>query len=164
MSATARRVGVSGKTFAPLTWVQSATLVWLLVAAVCAVWSIHERLPYGFAGHGSPNRVASEFLTNGTALAPPLTVMLVALVAAVVAATRRRALGSAGDLVLVFVAVISIVGIFGEPTFRRGFEPGHVHLDQDVLRIAAIAVTLGLFAAAARELAARLRGPSARQA
>lgn len=121
LASSIRRFSVSFCSTSP----RFSSVAWLVVAAVCAAWSIHERRPYGFAGHGSPDKVASEFVTNGTALEPSLVMMIIALGAAAVAGTRRRGLGGGADVVLVLVAVVSVDRDRRRADLRPGLPAGY---------------------------------------
>ena len=116
---------------------------WLVVASFAAGWSIYYHLPNGFAGHGSPAQVGRDFITSGTALAPPL-IMMVILAGGLALAARRSGWGTLGRILVGLVALVSIIGILGEPTFATGFESGHFDLAQDVQRIPGLGLSLAL--------------------
>ena len=84
-------------------------VVWVVgtVVSVVAGW------PAQFGGPGNPNNVAGEFLSRGTALSPPLSVM-VALVVFVFLARSRRWWGTLGVVGLCLLAVATFVGAMGE--------------------------------------------------
>ena len=84
-------------------------VVWVVgtVVSVVAGW------PAQFGGPGNPNNVAGEFLSRGTALSPPLSVM-VALVVFVLLARSRRWWGTLGVVGLCLLAVATFVGAMGE--------------------------------------------------
>ena len=84
-------------------------VVWVAgtVVSILAGWSAQ------FGGPGNPNNVAGEFLNRGTALAPPLFVM-VAFVVFVVLAPNRRWWGVIGVVGLCLLAVLTLVGALGE--------------------------------------------------
>jgi hypothetical protein len=91
---------------------------------VAAAVSIHDGLPAewgsGFAGplalHSNPEHTSTAFLTwRGTAIAPPLAVLiLIAALAGAAAAGRRWAVAG-----LTLLAAVALVGYFGEPLVRR---------------------------------------------
>ncbi len=84
-------------------------VVWVVgtVVAVMAGW------PAQFGGPGNPSNVASEFLSRGTALSPPLAPM-VALVVFAFLARSRRWWGTLGVVGLCLLAVVTFVGGMGE--------------------------------------------------
>ena len=96
---TRRLVSVAGLLF----------VVWSLGTVVCIVagW------PAQFGGPGNPNEVAGEFLGRGTALSPPLSVM-VALVVFALLAPSRRWWGALGAVGLCLLAVATFIGSMGE--------------------------------------------------
>jgi len=83
--------------------------VWVVgtVVSVVAGW------PAQFGGPGNPNNVAGEFLSRGTALSPPLFVM-VALAVFVLLARSRRWWGTLGVVGLCLLAVVTFIGSLGE--------------------------------------------------
>ena len=60
-------------------------VVWVVgtVVTIVAGWAAQ------FGGPGNPNDVAGEFLSRGTALSPPLSVMAALVVFALLAGSRR---------------------------------------------------------------------------
>ncbi len=85
----------------------------VVVIAAEAVLSIVASWPYQFGGHGDPHQVLADFASHGTALAPPLF-LLVPLV--IVALGLQLSLGwrVAAAILLVPVAAIMTVGAAGE--------------------------------------------------
>lgn len=86
----------------------------LAVIAVEAVVSVAARWPHQFGGPGRPDRVGADFVTSGgTALAPPLLlVVLLAVVALGVQAGSRWRI--AATVLLLPVAAVLTVGALGE--------------------------------------------------
>jgi hypothetical protein len=85
----------------------------LLLIAVEAVVSIAAGWPHQFNGSGDPHRVLAEFPASGTALAPPVFVIVVlALVAA--GLQRSGAVRTVATALVVPLAVVMAVGSAGE--------------------------------------------------
>jgi len=100
----------------PRTALRVAVPAVVVVIAVEAIVSIAARWPYQWGGHGDPDKVLSEFVGHGgTALAPPLFLLvLLALVA--LGVQRRDRWGTVATVVLVPVSAILAVGAAGEAT------------------------------------------------
>ncbi len=110
----------------PARLVVSAVLL-LAAGGIAAVVSVSEGLPAewgrGFAGglavHGDPHDVLGGFLTwRGTALAPPL-VLLIVLAALALLAASRGAWQRLGVVGLTAFGAAATVGYLGEPLTRR---------------------------------------------
>jgi hypothetical protein len=88
---------------------------WLAIASLETVVGVVEEWPAQFGGGGDPARISTQWMSKGTALSPPLfllVAMLVAIVLALVARGPRVArLAAAIGLV---TGVIGVVGSFGE--------------------------------------------------
>lgn len=99
-----------------MTIVQYAAAL-LLLQIVFAVISIAANWPsqFGYVGRDA----ADEFVTKGTAVAPPLVPML-AFAAAIALASRSGPWGTAGVVALALLSILFIIGslgeLFGEPT------------------------------------------------
>ena len=76
--------------------------------------SIGAKWPKEFDGVGDPNNVASEFVTQGTLLAAPLTT-LIALVVFTALTRLQRWLAAAGLAGLTLLGVLFTIGTLGEP-------------------------------------------------
>jgi len=85
----------------------------LLLMVIGSVVSIAAGWPAQFGGRGDPNEVASEFLSRGTALAPPL-VPLVLFVIFVAVARRGDRWGTAAVIGTMLLSIIFIIGSLGE--------------------------------------------------
>jgi hypothetical protein len=133
----------------------------VIACGVAAAVSIHDGLPArwgrGFAGplalDSSPRRTLTAFLTwRGTAIAPPLPILVLLLWLAILAAAGRTA--AVGALTAVVAA--TIVGFFGEPLVRRVL---FSHADATKTTVVAVELVLSLFVVAAG-LRARVRSRS----
>ncbi len=89
-----------------------AVLAWI-VWTVGTVVALVARWPAQFGGPGDPDNVATEFLSRGTVLSPPLFVMA-ALVVFVLLVPNRRSWGTLGVVGLCLLAVLTFVGSLGE--------------------------------------------------
>lgn len=91
----------------------STCLLLLVLMIVGAVVSIAAEWPAQFGGEGDPDEVASEFLSRGTALAPPLAPLV--LFAVFTALTMRRDVwGAVGIVGVMLLSLLFIVGSLGE--------------------------------------------------
>ncbi|MGH9920720.1 MAG: hypothetical protein ACRD6W_17850, partial [Nitrososphaerales archaeon] len=86
----------------------------LAVIVIEAAWSIAARWPHQFGGQGNRHQVLSEFVSSGgTALAPPLVlVILLGLIA--IGVQRNDRWRSAATVLLIPVAVVMAIGAAGE--------------------------------------------------
>lgn len=91
----------------------SVSALLFVVWVVGTILSVVAGWPAQFGGPGNPNNVAGEFLSRGTALSPPLSVM-VALVVFTLLASSRRWWGTIGVVGLCLLAVATFVGSMGE--------------------------------------------------
>ena len=153
MSATTQ---TRGDRLSPQKLVRVLGVLLLAVAAVAAAWSIYYRMPYGLGGRGSPDDVAVDFITKGTALAPPVITMIV-LALTLLAVGRRGVLGTVCEVVVGLLGAVYVVGILGEPSFPAGFTAGQVDLVSDAVRVLALILAVGLVVATVRALLARRR-------
>lgn len=92
---------------------QFACLLLVVIMVAGAAISIIAQWPAQFGGRGNPDEVASEFLSRGTALAPPLGPLL--LFAAFAALARRAdRWGTAAIVGAMLLSIVFIVGSLGE--------------------------------------------------
>jgi len=100
-------------------------LVWfslliLLQQVVATPVAIIFRWPYQVNGPGDPNNVASEFVSSGTAISAPVTILAV-LVLLTLLVTSPRWWGTLSAALFCLVAVLMVIGSLGEafapPTF-----------------------------------------------
>jgi hypothetical protein len=83
------------------------------VLTVAAAIAVVLRWPGQFGSSGRPEDIALEAVTRGTALSPPLPLLL-AFVAALWLATRRHSGYEIGCVVLVLLSAVFLVGGLGE--------------------------------------------------
>lgn len=134
-----------------------AALAVLSVSAVADWYAVRHHLPFAFHGHGDVGREREQWMSNGTALGPPLAPMVLLALALPFAAARRW-WGAAADVACLVVAAAMLLGTVGEPTTFSVFEPGSVDVPQAALRVLMIAGTGALAALAVVDLARRRRG------
>ncbi|WP_210509199.1 hypothetical protein [Naasia sp. SYSU D00057] len=115
----------------------SVALLSLVLQVVDALLSIAFALPAQVAfgdrptapADATPALVAEEFLTKGTALAPPLALMI-AFAVFLLLASRKRIVGVIGTVLLVALSVLftaATIGEYANPDRFPGF-PGGVYL------------------------------------
>lgn len=90
-----------------------ASPVVLGVVALEAVVSIVKRWPHAFGGAGDPDHMVADFASTGTALAPPL-VVIVLLALAVVGLQFPGRWRFWATMLLVLLSVVMTVGALGE--------------------------------------------------
>lgn len=88
-------------------------LVLIVVMVVGALISIAAGWPAQFGGKGDPDSVASEFLTRGTALAPPLIPLLL-FALCTFGAQRDDRWAMIATVGAVLLAVVFVIGSLGE--------------------------------------------------
>ena len=91
----------------------SVSVLLFVVWVVGTILSVVAGWPAQSGGPGNPNNVAGEFLSRGTALSPPLSVM-VALVVFTLLASSRRWWGTLGVVGPCLLAAVTFVGAMGE--------------------------------------------------
>jgi hypothetical protein len=84
-----------------------------VVLTAAAALAVLLRWPGQFGGPGSPEDVVGEAVTRGTALSPPLLLVL-GFVGALWLATRRHRGYGLGCVVLVLLSAVFLVGGLGE--------------------------------------------------
>jgi hypothetical protein len=83
------------------------------LSVVGAVVSVLARWPHQFGGHGSRQHMFSDFLTSGTALAPPLVFLLLFIVASLLI-RRRDGWSTGAQVVLLLISAFMVIGALGE--------------------------------------------------
>jgi hypothetical protein len=94
-------------------WLGLAAPAVFAVTVAAAAVSVIARWPYQFGGHGSRAHMLSDFLKSGTALAPPLAILILLGVSAVLV-RRRDAWGTVGSAVVAALSVLMVAGSLGE--------------------------------------------------
>lgn len=89
------------------------SLGFFIYAAAAALVSILAGWPAQFGGAGDPQRVGAEFLTRGTAIAPPLVPLLILGGAAFLVRKGRR-WRTIGAVVLLLLGVVFVIAGLGE--------------------------------------------------
>lgn len=93
----------------------TACLVWLAVASACTVIGLAERWPAQFGGAGDPSKIATQWMTKGTVLSPPLFMLLVMVAAlALVLAGSRAGARALGAGLAIVAGAAGVVGSLGE--------------------------------------------------
>jgi len=88
-------------------------LVFFGYGVLAAVVTIVARWPAQFGGPGDPANVTQEFISRGTAAAPPLIPLLLLGGAALLVRHRGR-WGIAAAILLLLLGVVFVIGGFGE--------------------------------------------------
>jgi len=118
----------------------------LVVVIVEAVVSLAQRWPHRFGGIGNPQHVMGDFVTAGTALAPPLiAIVLLALLCMGLQAGPRLRLFS--TVLMVPLSVVMVVGALGEMLAANPAVPAWVRWGAGVLAVGSSALLLALAAA-----------------
>jgi hypothetical protein len=139
------------------TRVGLAVVANLIGMTIGAVISIQQRMPYEFGGHGDPSRVASDFIGGGgTAVAPPLSIMVILAVLGAFAALR----GKWATIPLALICVLAIIGgigFLGEPHTWRVVRPSSFDGPWAVYDLITVVLIASLPGTAGFELIARFR-------
>jgi hypothetical protein len=133
----------------------------LAIVLVEALVSILARWPHQFGGQGDPHHMIQDFVSNGTALAPPLFIVLgLAVVAALAGRGDRWGLGAAA--LTVVLGLIMIVGSLGEALAATTPDvPRAVQIGGGLIDVTASAL---LFLLAIWDVSRRLRHPATQEA
>lgn len=83
------------------------------LSVVLAIVSIWARWPHQFAGQGDRQRMLEDFVSSGTALAPPLPFLVLFVLASLVIRRRDR-WAAVACVVLLVMSLLMIVGSLGE--------------------------------------------------
>jgi hypothetical protein len=91
------------------------TLAGLLIACTETVIAVLERWPAQLGGAGDPAKIATQWMTKGTALSPPLFILIgMALAVALLGFGRRRLVARLGAVLAVLTGGIGVYGTLGE--------------------------------------------------
>ena len=99
----------------PLTIV---TVLLIVFAGLSTIFAIANKLPYEFGGTGDPNTVVADSITHGTAMSPPITVLILLVILAILT-LRRGWLGIVGILGAMLLAILFLVAGLAEPIIWR---------------------------------------------
>ena len=116
-STETRNPGLPGTTVSksPSRWPRAIYATWFAVAAVETVIAIAAGWPSQFMGRGDPAKVASQWISMGTAISPPLFLFVAAGAGAALAfAAKRRAWRAVGGVLAIAVGLVSVVATLGE--------------------------------------------------
>ena len=95
-----------------------AFLLWLVILVLAStetVIAVVERWPAQFGGAGDPAQIGTQWMSKGTALSPPLFILVaLALAPLLLMVARRPAAIRAAAAVAVAAGAIGIVGSLGE--------------------------------------------------
>jgi cytochrome bd-type quinol oxidase subunit 2 len=140
-------------------WLSLATLTVLGLVVVAAAVSLVARRPHQFGGHGSRAHMLSDFLQSGTALAPPLVILVILGLAAVLV-RRRDGWGTVGCALVAVLSVSMVVGSLGEALAKATPDvPRPVQVFSGAFGCAAAIVLAALAVASIRERRAARRLP-----
>jgi hypothetical protein len=138
-----------------------SSVFYLISASAGTALAIREYLPARFGGILSGNDVVRDFLSVGTALSPPL-VLLVSQIVLTVCVLRRGAVGMVGVIGLTVLGACYTIGQFGEPILVQSFTPATFDTVRAVVLAANILFSLMMLVFGALELRIRRRKPPGR--
>jgi hypothetical protein len=132
--------------------------IFLLVDfAIGTLIGVQQNFPAGLGGK-TGKTAAEEFLTNGTALSPPVVFCLViALFIIFVSLPRPRWLGTLGVVGLILLGVVGIITGLGEPIVSKIFNPATFDLPLATLEAVGYLLILLMIAFAGVELVHRIQ-------
>lgn len=125
------------------------------------VVSILARWPHQFGGHGDPNRMTQQFVSSGTALAPPVFIMLGLLIVALLAGRQDR-WGLVAAILMVVVGAVMVVGSLGEAL--AGTTPDVPQGVQIIGGVVDVSCSIGLTLVAVWDVSRRIRQSDAQPA
>jgi len=136
----------------------AAPVIFALMVAAAAV-SLAARWPYQFGGHGNRAHMLADFLQSGTALAPPLFILIIFGVSAALV-RRRDSWGTAGCVLLLVLSILMLAGSAGEALAQATPDvPRAVQIFSGAFGCAGALVLAPLAVAAIRERRALRRRP-----
>jgi len=115
----------------------------LVVVIVEAVVSLSQRWPHRFGGVGNPQHMMGDFVTAGTALAPPLIAIVLLALLCVGLQTGPR-LRFFSTVLMVPLSVVMVVGALGEMLAANPAVPTAVRWGAGVLAVGLSALLLML--------------------
>jgi hypothetical protein len=134
----------------------AAPVIFALTVAAAAV-SLMARWPYQFGGHGSRAHMLSGFFQSGTALAPPLFILIIFGMSALLV-RRRDAWGTVACVLLLALSVLMVAGSLGEGLAKATPDvPRTVQIFSGAFGCAAALVLAPLAVASIRERRAERR-------
>jgi hypothetical protein len=138
-----------------LRWLVLCSLGCLLIGSIGAGVAIATDLPARFGGLLHGTNVPQDFvLLSGTALSPPL-VLLVAQLACIVCAFRPGRLGTIGVAGLVLLGACYVAGQIGEPITARALTPATFNALHASIALAIIVLSALMCVFGVREWRAR---------
>jgi hypothetical protein len=130
-------------------WPLAVCVAWLALAAIETVVGVTERWPSQFGGTGDPDKIASQWITMGTAISPPLFLFIAVILGGALAfAATRRPWRVIGGGLITLVGLIGVVATLGEllaaatPDVPRGVQWSALIGTALSLALAAAGVTL----------------------
>jgi|SRR5579859_405744 len=130
-------------------WPLAVCVAWWTGAAIETVVGVTERWPAQFGGIGDPDKIASQWITMGTAISPPLFLFIAVILGGVLAfAATRRSWRVIGGGLIAAVGLIGVVSTLGEllaaatPDVPRGVQWSSLIGTALSLALAAAGVTL----------------------
>jgi hypothetical protein len=118
-----------------------SSVFYLISASIGTALAIREYLPARFGCILSGDDVVKDFLIFGTALSPPL-VLLVSQFALTVCVLKRGAVGTVGVIGLTVLGACYTIGQFGEPILIQSFNSATFDLVRAVVLVANIIFSL----------------------
>ena len=122
----------------------TSSVLYMVVASIGTIIAIMENRPSEFAGFSTRLPAAQDFLYgNGTALSPPLY-MLIALAILTVLAPRRDRWGGVGVVGLTIFGLFTVSGALGEPMLLEILNQVTFDLSKAVIEAELIIVPLAM--------------------
>jgi hypothetical protein len=129
----------------PLKYLTAASIIYLFSAALGTWVAFNHNLTANFGGFLNGQNVIRDFLTlNGTALSPPLPLMLLQLVFTLltVRSTLHRRAGVIG---LTAIGAVYTIGQLGEPIVLRLIRPSSFDFVQAAILVMSLAASVTIF-------------------
>jgi hypothetical protein len=98
------------------------SLLYISVAAIATIVAIVRNLPQDLFGMATGQSAAQEFITLGTAISPPVSVLILQLLLTFLV-TSRQWWGTVGVVALGLLGILYLVAGAGEPIVGEVFAP-----------------------------------------
>ena len=133
-----------------------ASLLYISVASIATIVAVVRNLPQDLFGFATGNSAAQEFITLGTAISPPLSVLILQLLLTFLM-TSRRWWGTVGVAALGLLGILYLVAGAGEPIVGQVFAPDTFDFWLALLVVLSFALAASMVILAVMELVRRIR-------
>lgn len=116
----------------------------LVLASLETVIAVVERWPAQFGGAGDPSQIDTQWMSRGTALSPPLFILVgLALAVVLLLVSRRPAAARVSGVMAAAVGLIGTVGSLGELLAPASADVPRLVADAAVIGVVACLLLVG---------------------